>query len=100
LQLVGSWRRTLFYFDDFGFAYSSETTWQFSSDGSAIRSIVTRNLTLGYADAAVAVARWQVTASRVTIDFVSPDPGRIELDFRVVGNELTLAGQTFSRIGG
>jgi hypothetical protein len=99
-SLAGTWRHALFFVDDFGFTNSTETTWQFSGDGTALRTIVTRNITLGTSDATITVARWRVSGTRVIIDFVSPTTGTIELAFSVQGNQLILAGQTFTRVGG
>ncbi|HEX5634378.1 MAG TPA: hypothetical protein VFX50_14155, partial [Gemmatimonadales bacterium] len=45
--LVGTWRRAIFFLDEFGFARATETTWQFGSDGSATRVQVARNFTIG-----------------------------------------------------
>jgi hypothetical protein len=99
-QVTGTWQRTIFFFDDFGFAQSSETTWQFSSDGTAVRSVVARNLTLGFADVLLATARWRVQGSQLIIDFITPTPGQIQLEFRLQGSQLILAGDTYSRVGG
>jgi hypothetical protein len=98
--LTGTWRHALFFFDDFGFANSTETTWQFASDGTAVRTIITRNITLGASDVAITVARWRVSGTRIIIDFVSPTTGTVELDFSISGNQLLLSGQTFERAGG
>lgn len=95
--LVGEWRRELVFIDDLGYVHSSATTWYFFEDGSAARSIVTTNFTLGVSDEAVAMAQWSTDAGRVTIDFTSPNPGRIVLDYRIEGSRLLLAGQEYLR---
>ena len=96
--IVGSWRRTIVFFDDFGFMHSSETTWTFQAGGLAERTIVTTNITLGAADAAVTQARWRVEGTNLIIDFTSPSPGTITLEARVQGSSLFLAGQEYLKI--
>lgn len=96
--LQGTWQRTLVFFDDVGFLHSSETTWTFGPGGSATRTIVTTNHTLGAADTSVTVARWRLDGTSVVIDFTAPSPGTIVLDVRVQGTTLFLAGQEYRRI--
>jgi len=97
-SLLGTWQRTLVFFDDFGFLHSSETTWAFGAGGSATRTIVTTNHTLGAADTSVTVARWRLDGTSVVIDFTAPSPGTIVLEVRVQGTTLLLAGQEYQRI--
>lgn len=98
--LIGNWRRTFVFVDEFGFAHAIETTWQFAGDGTAVRTIVTSNLTLQVSDVIVTVARWRVQGGSIVLEFQSPDTGQVILDFVIVGNELTLAGEIYSRVGG
>lgn len=98
LTIEGTWRRTLVFFDDFGFMHSSETTWRFDAGGSASRTIVTTNVTLGASDSSVTLARWRVDGTNLIIDFTAPSPGTITLDARVQGATLFLAGQEYQRI--
>lgn len=95
--IAGTWRRTLVFIDDFGYVHSSETTWTFAATGSAVRTIVTANHTLGAADTSVATARWRLDGTSLTIELVAPSPGVIVLDVRVQGNSLLLAGQEYLR---
>lgn len=95
--LTGTWRRTLVFFDESGFLHSSETTWSFRSTGDAVRTIVATNHTLGAADTSVALARWRLDGTRVTIDFTAPSPGTIVLEVRIEGATLYLAGQAYQR---
>jgi hypothetical protein len=97
-SVTGAWRRTLFFVDEFGFAHSSETTWEFRQEGTAVRTVVARNHTLGIADVIVTVARWRTEGTQLRIEFVSPQPGQITLEFRLVGTQLFLAGETFDRL--
>ena len=98
LTIEGTWRRTLVFFDDFGFMHSSETTWTFEVGGTATRSIVTTNVTLGAADTSLTLARWRVDGTNVIIDFTAPSPGTVTLDARVQGTTLFLAGQEYQRV--
>ena len=96
--IVGSWQRTLVFFDDFGFMHASETTWTFETGGLAERSIVTTNVTLGVADTAVTEARWRLDGTNLIIDFTAPTPGTVTLEARVQGTSLFLAGQEYLKI--
>ena len=98
--LVGNWRRTFLFVDEFGFSHSIETTWQFAGDGTAVRTVVTTNLTLQVSDVTVTVARWRIEGTSIVLDFQSPDTGQVILDFVIVGNQLTLAGEVYTRVGG
>ena len=96
--IEGTWRRTLVFFDDFGFLHSSETTWTFEPGGLAERTVVTSNVTLGAADTSLTAARWRVDGANVVIDFTAPSPGTITLEVRVQGTTLFLAGQEYQRV--
>jgi hypothetical protein len=96
--IEGTWRRTLVFFDDFGFMHSSETTWTFDAGGTAQRTVVATNVTLGAADTIVTEARWRVDGTNVVIDFTAPSPGTITLTIRVQGTTLFLAGQEYQRV--
>jgi hypothetical protein len=96
--IEGTWRRTLVFFDDFGFMHSSETTWLFETGGTASRTIVTTNVTLGASDTSVTTAEWRVEGTSVIIDFTAPSPGTITLEVLVQGTTLFLAGQEYQRV--
>lgn len=96
--IEGTWRRTLVFFDDFGFLHSSETTWTFEAGGAALRTVVATNVTLGAADTLVTQANWRIDGSNVVIEFTGPSPGTISLDVRVQGTTLFLAGQEYQRV--
>ena len=96
--IEGTWRRTLVFFDDFGFLHSSETTWKFNTGGLAERTVVTTNVTLAASDTSLTQARWRVDGSNVIIEFTAPSPGSITLAFRVQDTTLFLAGQEYERI--
>lgn len=97
-SLVGTWRHTFEFVDDFGFANATETTWTFAADGTAGRTLVTRNLTVGSADTLLTTARWSASGDSLTIEFTSPSPGTFEFTVRVQGNQLTLAGEAYTRV--
>lgn len=94
-SIVGTWRRTVFFLDDFGIARASETAWQFTADGAVTRVLVSRNLTFGLVDVQVSAGRYQLQGARVVVDFVTPAPAQVTFDVRRVGNELELAGQRY-----
>ena len=96
--IEGTWRRTLVFFDDFGFFHSSETTWTFDAGGAAQRTVVATNVTLGAADTILTQARWRIDGSNVIIEFLAPSPGTITLYVRVQGTTLFLAGQEYQRV--
>ena len=96
--LVGSWRRAVFFVDDFGVARSSETTWRFASDGSVTRTVVTRNLTVGLADVSLSSGSWRPEGGTVVIDLVTPSVVQLQFTVRVVGDQLELSGQPFLRV--
>jgi hypothetical protein len=98
ITIDGTWRRTLVFFDDFGFMHSSETTWTFETGGAAQRTTVTTNVTLGVADTTLTEARWRLEGSNVVIEFTAPSPGTITLDVRLQGTSLFLAGQEYLRV--
>lgn len=98
--LLGTWRRTVFFLDDLNYARSSETTYQFAADGTALRLQVARNHTLGLADVLVSAGRWRLDGTRLVIDFSTPSAFQLALTMRLTGNELDLGGQTFLRVPG
>lgn len=96
--LVGTWRRAIFFLDDFGYSRSTETTFQFAADGSLVRVQIARNFTLGLVDVLVDAGRWRLNGSLVILDYATPTTFQVSLPFSVVGDQLDLAGQTFLRV--
>src|SRR5688500_20132129 len=76
-SIVGTWQRTLVFFDDFGFMHSSETTWDFAAGGTAQRSEGTNNVTLGASDTTSTEARWRLEGTNLTLDFTAQATGTI-----------------------
>ena len=97
-SVVGTWRRTLFFIDDFGIARSSETTWRFTSDLGAARVQVSRNLTFGLVDVLVSAGRYRLNNTTVIIDLITPTPLQLQFEVRLTGDQLELAGQTYLRV--
>ena len=96
--IEGTWRRTLVFFDDFGFLHSTETTWTFEAGGTASRTSVTTNVAAGISDTSLTLARWRIEGTTVIIDFTAPSPGTITLSVIVQGTTLFLAGQEYQRV--
>lgn len=97
-SLVGTWRREVFFLDEFNFARSSETTFQFNGDSSVVRLQVARNFTLGLADAQVSSGRWTLSGDQLVIDFTTPSSFRLTLQASIVGDALTLSGESYLRV--
>ena len=97
--LVGLWTRVVVLTDNQGNEHSSRTTWEFRSDGSATRTLVTHNLSAGITDVLTSNASWHTEGSTVVIAFHAPDSGTSRFSFTVFGNVLTLDGRDFVRIG-
>jgi hypothetical protein len=97
-NLVGTWRRIIFFLADDGSASSSETTWRFNANGTATRVSVTRNFTAGLADAQSVDARWEALTQTVRITYLAPSSGTFEFSYRVSGDTLYLASQGYARV--
>lgn len=96
--LVGTWRRAIFFIDDFGFARSTETSFIFTADGAASRLRVDRNLTFGLFDTQLEVGQWQLNGNSLIINFASPSAFELTLSVQITGDQLVLSGQTFLRV--
>lgn len=97
--LVGLWTRVVVVTDNFGDTHSSRTTWDFRSDGSATRTVIAQNLSLGISDVITAQAAWHVEGSTLVITFRPPDSGTSRFSFALFSDVLTLDGRDFVRIG-
>lgn len=96
-EVIGTWRHALFFIDDAGIRRSSETTWRFTSDGNAVRTVVARNFTDGIADVTFTSARWEAQGTSLLLTFLPPSSGSVRVGFRVEGNTLYLGAQPFLR---
>ncbi len=99
LALIGLWTRVVVITDNFGDTHSSRTTWEFRSDGSATRTVVAQNLSLGVSDVITARATWRTEGSTLVITFQQPDSGTSRFSFAIFSDVLTLDGRDFVRIG-
>ena len=97
--IVGIWTRVVVITDNAGNAHSSRTTWEFRSDGSANRTLVTQNLSAGISDVLMATASWHTEGSTLVITFRAPDSGVSRFSFSLFSNVLTLDGRDFVRVG-
>jgi hypothetical protein len=93
--IVGTWRRAVFFLDDVGIARSSETTWQFASDGTVVRVLLARNITDGIADAQVSAGRYRLENATLLVDFITPAPSQLSFTIGRSGNQLTIAGEPY-----
>jgi hypothetical protein len=96
--IIGMWTRIVVITDREGTAHSSRTTWEFRSDGSATRTVVTQNLSAGISDVLTANASWHTEGSTLVITFRSPDSGTSRFGFAVFANVLNLDGRDFVRV--
>jgi hypothetical protein len=96
--VVGSWSRVVTSVDNAGLPRTVETIWSFNSDGSAIRSTITRNDVSGVVERQDAFARWTIQGDQVVIDFTAPFNQRVQLPYQRSGNNLTLGGLTYQRL--
>ncbi|HJU69581.1 MAG TPA: hypothetical protein VJ650_15175 [Gemmatimonadaceae bacterium] len=97
--IVGIWTRVVVITDNHGDAHSSRTTWEFRSDGTATRTLITQNVSAGMSDVLTANAFWRTEGATLVITFRSPDSGTSRFGFSVFGNVLSLDGRDFVRIG-
>ncbi|HET7585137.1 MAG TPA: hypothetical protein VFK13_09520 [Gemmatimonadaceae bacterium] len=95
-ELVGRWRHTEI-FNTPNSIQSSQTVWEFRSDGIAVRTITVVDLTTGVGDVITSTGSWSTNGLVVTISFFPPDFGSVSFDFRIVGGVLTLGGIPFQR---
>lgn len=97
--LVGSWWRIVLFTGGDGSTHASETTWRFGADGTATRTVVATNLTLGFFDTVIATADWRTEGTQVVLDFRPPDTGTVRFTWRVRGDTLALDARDFLRVG-
>jgi hypothetical protein len=97
--IVGIWTRVVVITDDDGNAHSSRTTWEFRSDGTATRTLITQNVSAGISDVLTANAFWRTESSTLVITFRAPDSGTSRFGVSVFGNVMSLDGRDFVRVG-
>jgi hypothetical protein len=97
LALVGQWRRTIVFADDFGGTNVIATLWDFRADGTFINSTVTTNVNSGFTDAHSVTGRWETDGNIVTLFFDgSITPQRVTFFF--AGPDLILGGTQYQRV--
>jgi len=95
--LVGQWSRTVVFDDDAGDIHSSRTIWRFDDDSSAKRTVIATSVAAGITDTVSTNARWEATATQVTITYQQPDSGAVTFPYTVHLSTLTLGGVQFVR---
>ena len=96
-RLLGAWSRTVFIQDNAGAVHSSRTTWRFSTNAAATRSVVTNNLTFGLMDSVVTAARWHTEGASVVLTYLPEGTGTARFDYFFQGTTLILGGIGFER---
>ena len=96
LALVGSWTRLLLFTDVDGTQRGSRLTYQFASDSTVTRTLVTSNFTLGLEDTVVESGRWVTQSGTVILRFNVGQPSEFASRFsyrtarRSDGNQILL----------
>jgi hypothetical protein len=97
----GRWWR-LETFVSGGDARTTETIWEFFSDGSARRTLISTNVDDGIAEALVFQARWRVEGREVVITYLPPSGGTVRFEWLVErfidGEVLYLDRVAFTRV--
>jgi hypothetical protein len=96
-RLLGAWSRTVFLQDNTGAVHSSRTTWRFSTNAAATRSVVANNLTFGLMDSVVTAARWHTEGASIVLDYLPEGTGTARFDYFFQGTTLILGGIGFER---
>ena len=95
--LVGQWSHDEVFTDDNGGVHSSKTVWRFEEDSTARRMVIATSVAAGITDTVTATARWEATASKLTVTFQPPDSGTVSFNYQVHLSTLTLGGVQFVR---
>lgn len=96
--LVGSWTHVIYLQGTDGDLHESRTTWEFRSDGSAIRSVRAWNLTEGIYDVVVGVAQWRVANGLLTVTWLPPGSGAATFRLDVRQDVLFLDADQYARV--
>src|SRR5215207_7995488 len=65
--LVGQWFRLVYIPDSAGSIRTSETTLDLRSDGTLVRTVLTRQLSFGFVDQVVSTGSWRATSTTLTL---------------------------------
>ena len=96
--LIGSWTHVTYLQGPDGDLHESRTTWEFRSDGSAIRSVRAWNLTEGIYDVVVGVARWRAANGSLTVTWLPPGSGAASFRLDVRQDVLFLDADQYARV--
>lgn len=96
--LIGSWTHVIYLQGPDGDLHESRTTWEFRSDGRAIRSVRAWNLTEGIYDIVVAVAQWRVANGSLTVTWLPPGSGTASFRLDVRRDVLFLDTDQYARV--
>jgi hypothetical protein len=97
LALVGQWRRTVVFVDDFGGNNVIATLWDFRADGTFLQSTVTTNANSGITTSHSAAGRWETDGNIVTLLF--DGPGTVQrVTYLFAGLDLILGGTRYIRV--
>lgn len=99
-QLVGTWS-LFYYFSADGQTHASETIWAFESDGRAVKTLHTSNLTTGHFDTITRTARWRIVGGLLEIEYTDVEPAEVvRFEFELIsGGALVLDGRLYQRVG-
>jgi hypothetical protein len=97
VAIVGTWKHTVVFIDEYGMANDFSTIWTFDAGGEAIRNDITANVTQGVADTVITTGLWRVDSSLVVITFLQPSAGQLQMAVLVQGDVMFLGGQEFIR---
>ena len=98
LDLVGSWRHTVFVQTAEGDVQSSETAWTFEADLDCLRAVTLRSVTLGgVLDVLVRTCSYRTRSASVTVVFTD-DGIPITFGARLRGDTLFLDDFAFERV--
>lgn len=96
--LVGSWTRAIYLEGPDGDLHESRTTWEFRSDGSAVRSVRAWNLTEGIYDVVASAARWRVANGSLAVTWLPPAAGAASFRLEVRQDVLFLDADQYARV--
>ena len=98
-SVVGQWSSTVFSLTPAGEQVAEQTIWDFRSDGTVTRTVITTNLSQNSSFATAAFGVWQIVGSTLVATLELPTGGTASFAFQVTGSTLALDGTTFVRIG-
>ena len=95
--IVGSWSRTISFYNSQYELNTSQTTWSFVDDSVAWREVVSTNVYWGFSDTTLDELRYHTTAGTLYFRFVT-DTSWLQMTYALRGDSLFLGGQAFARV--